>query len=814
MDYPHKFFEDEVREGFYIMGEVKRAWAAQIEVLHVIDKICKKHNIRWWADNGTLLGTIRHGGYIPWDDDLDICMLRDDYFKFKQVAKDELPEGFFCLTLTDEDPFYEYLMRVVNGKKFNFDEDFLKKFYDCQYPVGIDIFPLDYVAQDPQNEKTRKEIALQLMACGDSIEEDDKTADNDPEFTKLIIAVEKLCGQKIDKSRPMKQQMFMAAEILFTLYGSEGATEVVLMPYWLQYNDHKYPIDCFRELVMMPFEHIEIPVPVEYDRVLRIEYGDYMKLYKAGGVHNYPFFEQLEDLLIERIDKYYFRYKFNPDDIKNDERNNKLTTKKQVVNYIAMTGEAHEAIVLMASQGKLDVACDLLAACQESTINIGNLLEAAYGEGFGAVSILEEYCESVYQLYQAIAGGEFGSEDAVGIAGFLSDIFGRMKQILKEEVIDRKEIVFIPYRADYWSSMEGMWKQAVKDGSYDVYVVPVPYYKKTARSELTDMYYEGDEFPEYVDVTDYKDYSFEKRHPDIIVTQNAFDECNYVISLGNEHYSRNLRKHTEKLVYVQPFIIDEIEGEDSKAWKTLDYFCAVPGVVRADKVIVQSEQMRETYIKRLTKLAGENTADIWKEKVQGISAMVWCELLGIAFNDKDEEEPTACEKKVRTSYDNSECKEDRIDKNSDDRFEFKKGIIDKLPDEWKKIIIKPNGDIKKIILYNVSVASFAQNSEKIIPKIEHTLEVFEDAVDDVAVIWYVNPHLQRVLKKINLLLKDKFEKITKRYKSEGWGIYAETKTYDDLVELADAFYGDPGNMAHMMRNDKRPVMLQNIDVLS
>ena len=790
MDYPHRFFEDEVREGFYIMGEMKRVWAAQIEVLFEIDRICKKHNIKWFADNGTLLGTIRHKGYIPWDDDLDICMLRDDYFKFKQVAKAELSDGYACLTLSDDEPFYEYLMRITNGRKFNYDEDFLNKFHDCQYPVGVDIFPLDYVALNEGNENARKEIALQVMACADSIDEEDAEAENNPEFKELVKAVEDLCGVSIDSWKPIKQRMFMAAETLFTLYGSKDAKEVVLMPYWLQKNNHKYPIECFREAVMMPFENIELPVPVEYDKVLRTEYGNYMRLNKAGGVHGYPFFEQLEDLLIEKIDKYYYRYKFNPDDLKNDERKNKITTKKQVANYIAMTGEAHEAIVLMVSQGKLDVACNLLAACQESTINIGNLLEAAYGEGFDAVSVLEEYCESVYQLYQAIAGGEFGSEDTAGIAAFLSDIFERMKQILKERVTERKEIVFIPYRADYWNSMKAMWKRAVKEGSYDVYVVPVPYYRKTARSELTEMYYEGDKFPDYLNITDYKEYNFEKRHPDIIVTQNPFDECNYVLSLGREHYSRNLKKHTDKLIYIQPFIIDEIEDEESKAWKTLDYFCAVPGVVRADKVIVQSEKMRGTYIKRLTQMAGEDTADIWKEKVLGISSAVWCELLEITSEGQEVEEK------------------------SDEGLELRKEKTDKLPDEWKKIIIKPNGDIKKIILYNVSVATFAQAGEKIIPKIEHTLEVFKGACEDTAVIWYVNPHLQRVLKKINLILKDKFERLAKQYKADGWGIYSESGAYEELVELADDFYGDPGNTAHIMRNDKRPVMLQNVDILN
>ncbi len=774
MEYPHKYFEDEVREGFYITGELKRIWAAQLEVLSEVDKVCKRHNIKWFADCGTLLGTIRHKGYIPWDDDLDICMLRDDYIKFNEVANKELPEGYSCINLKDKETFYEYLTRVVNGRKFDFGEEFLEKHYDCHYPTGIDVFPLDYVSTDPVAEQERKDAAFDVYVLSDSVTPENE---DDPEFDELVRSVEAACGVTIDSSLPMKQQMYIAAESLFTLFGSKDAKEVVLMPYWLKDNNHKYPIECFRDTIMMPFEYTELPVPVEYDRVLKIEYGDYMRPSEAGGVHDYPFFEGLENILINRVDKYYFRYKFKPEDLKNDERKTALTTKKQVVNYIDMTKEAHDAIAVMVAQGKMDVACDLLAACQESTINIGNLLESAFGEGFSAVAILEEYCESVYQLYTALSQGEFGAEDAAGVSSFLDDIYARMKSILTDKVIDRKEIVFIPYRADYWRSMESMWEAYKKKEEYDVYVVPVPYYKKTSRSELTDMYYEGDKLPDYVEVTDYKNFSFEKRHPDIIVTQNPYDECNYVMSLGLEHYSRTLKKYTEQLIYIPPFIMNEVKDEGSKSWKTMDYFCAVPGVVHADKVMVQSEQMRAAYIKRLTEMAGEDTEDVWNEKICVNQYPVTDEMT------------------------------------DEDKKKERKEIINGLPDEWKRLIIRQDGDFKKILLYNIGVASLAQYGEKTLFKIENTLNKFKEVKDDIAVIWYCNPHLLRTMKKVDLRLRDRLSKLVEQYKSEGWGIYTDMPDYGDLIKICDAYYGDAGNIPYTCRLDKKPVMLQNVEVV-
>lgn len=97
MVFNNAYFEDEVRDGFFVPSEMKRAWAAELEVLSEIDKICKKHNIQYFADWGTLLAAVRHEGFIPWDDDLDITMKREDYHRFMEIAQTELPEGFFCV---------------------------------------------------------------------------------------------------------------------------------------------------------------------------------------------------------------------------------------------------------------------------------------------------------------------------------------------------------------------------------------------------------------------------------------------------------------------------------------------------------------------------------------------------------------------------------------------------------------------------------------------------------------------------------------------------------------------------------------------
>ena len=139
MEFPLEYFRAEVRDGFYVSGMLKKAWAAEIKVLTVIAEICEKYNIQWYADNGTLLGAVRHGGFIPWDDDMDICMLRDDFVKFQQVVEEELPEGYFYTSYRSpggNTQIWDTIERVVNTNDIHIDGDFLDKNYQFPYPAG------------------------------------------------------------------------------------------------------------------------------------------------------------------------------------------------------------------------------------------------------------------------------------------------------------------------------------------------------------------------------------------------------------------------------------------------------------------------------------------------------------------------------------------------------------------------------------------------------------------------------------------------------------------------------------------------------
>ena len=87
-----EFYKEEIRCGYTVDEKTKRVWAVQLEMLDEVERICKANGLKYFADSGTLIGAIRHEGYIPWDDDIDLVMLREDYDKFVQIAPAWLKE--------------------------------------------------------------------------------------------------------------------------------------------------------------------------------------------------------------------------------------------------------------------------------------------------------------------------------------------------------------------------------------------------------------------------------------------------------------------------------------------------------------------------------------------------------------------------------------------------------------------------------------------------------------------------------------------------------------------------------------------------
>jgi len=290
MNIPGGYLNGEIRDGFYVESTMKKAWAAEIEVLNEVDRICRQHDIQYFADWGTLLGTIRHKGFVPWDDDMDITMKREDYTRFCQIVRQEQGELEIINFHTDPE-WKDMLSRVINGRSVNYTEEHLRKYHGFPYVAGLDIFPLDYVAPTEEEDKLQCSMISIVEAFSANIRNNTATPE---EIEKTTKDIEQMCGVKFNNLEPLATQLLKLGERLSMMYTDEESQAVALM------GDHAgprpldvYPKEYYSESIYMPFEYTTIPVPVGYEKILIQKYGEnYMIPYLGGTNHEYPFYRK------------------------------------------------------------------------------------------------------------------------------------------------------------------------------------------------------------------------------------------------------------------------------------------------------------------------------------------------------------------------------------------------------------------------------------------------------------------------------------------------------------------------------------------
>ena len=444
--------------------------------------------------------------------------------------------------------------------------------------------------------------------------------------------------------------------------------------------------------------------------------------------------------------------------------------KEQAEKLVCLLDRVHDGIKMSIETGQKDQALDFLGQCQSGAINLGEAIEETEGEGFVTVKHLEEYCETVYQIYEKLRQEQSVSANQAfkGLRRSLTQV----KNSIRNDIHVRTEVVFLPYKASMWDSLESVWKAAEEDPECDAYVIPIPYYDRNPDGSFREEHYEGSLYPEYVPVTSYQDYDFEEHRPDVVFIHNPYDECNYVTSVHPFFYARNLKQYTDKLVYIPYFILNEIDPENAAAVKGIEHFCTVPGVIYADKVIVQSENMRQAYVNVMSEFAEENSLEgmdrkYWEEKILGLGSPKVDKVLNTRREDLE------------------------------------------IPKEWLRIIEKPDGSWKKIIFYNTSVTTLLQYSEHYLEKMKDVFRVFYENREDVALLWRPHPLIKATIESMRPELWSEYQKMAEAYRKDGWGIYDDTADIDRAVAICDAYYGDYSSVVRLCQEAGKLVMVQD-----
>jgi lipopolysaccharide cholinephosphotransferase len=303
LEFSADFFKTEVRDGFEIQAMMKRAWAAQMEVLHVVAGVCKNNGIRYFADGGTLLGAVRHKGMIPWDDDIDICVVREEYNRLIQVLPKALPHGFVVAGMYADSErlqkaaFVPHLRVIADETLWNFN-DYMRYFHGFPYQrVGIDIFPMDYISRDIGITNVQKQIirlGIETLRDWNKLEENGM-------LDEYVNGFQKLCNVSFDNVNNVKNYMWKIIDKISSISYREEADYITNIFYWLDNDNYKMKKECYDYTIELPFENMNIVAPEMYDEVLRAEYGDYMVPVKGAADHDYPFYGHMQSELIKQI---------------------------------------------------------------------------------------------------------------------------------------------------------------------------------------------------------------------------------------------------------------------------------------------------------------------------------------------------------------------------------------------------------------------------------------------------------------------------------------------------------------------------------
>lgn len=444
--------------------------------------------------------------------------------------------------------------------------------------------------------------------------------------------------------------------------------------------------------------------------------------------------------------------------------------KKDMLQTVDTLLRANDAIIKTVRSNPQGAA-EALAQCQESAIALGTYIDTLDEKYEELVHILEDYCENVYQMSESLSDENLCRKVSKKIQKQLTGLQNSIKYDLPE---DRKEAVFLPYKASMWDSLESVWKAADADSGCDAYVIPIPYFDKNPDGSFKEEHYEGDQYPDYVPITRYDEYDLEARRPDVIYIHNPYDECNHVTSVHPYFYSKNLRNFTDKLVYIPYFILGEIDPGDQAAIDGMKHFCFTPGTIFADQVIVQSENMRQIYINEYIKAAKE---------------------MGLPGEHVDRK---FLEKKFLGT---GSPKIDKV-------LNTKKEDLE-IPAEWLRIIEKPDGSWKRVVFYNTGVATLLQHDKRWLDKIEDVLDIFKNNKDKVTLLWRPHPLIENTLASMRPEMLLRYQQIKRDYIDENWGIYDDTADVNRAIVLSDAFYGDTSSIVSLYKGMGKPVMLQN-----
>lgn len=293
MYFDDKYFKTEEIDGFVVDSMMKRAWAAEMEIMQEIDRICKENDLQYYAAWGTLLGTIRHKGFIPWDDDIDVVLPRKDFNKMIEVFKRDYSDKYSIANVETMENYPLMTTRLMlKGTKFV--EEPLKNL-KCELGIFLDIYPYDNIPDSDEELKKQakrawfwsKVLILRHVAFPVLPYKGFKA--------KLTHAVTGLIHAGMVVFRISHKWIAGKCLEIANMYNDKETKRMAFLfdtnPYWhIMVKEEAFPLQIY------DFEDVKMPLPACEDKKLRKMYGNYMELPPVEKRKNhYPYKLEFND---------------------------------------------------------------------------------------------------------------------------------------------------------------------------------------------------------------------------------------------------------------------------------------------------------------------------------------------------------------------------------------------------------------------------------------------------------------------------------------------------------------------------------------
>ncbi len=275
IDLPENFLKEEIRDGFLVNEKQKQVWAVELDLFSKFAAVCNKYKLKYYADAGTLLGAVRHKGFIPWDDDMDFVMLRDDYDKLCDVGEKEFSHPYYFQSARTNLGITRGHIQIRNSCTTGILLSEMKKRYKFNQGIFIDIFPMDHLPCASERKDYWKELYALKEKCKKYME------------NQLDVNYEKLDPCCLDYENCIKR------------YAGIKASKIALLSYEINNKVGNRFIKDYETSIDMPFEFMKISVPAGYRNILRIIYGSWKKPQMAASDH--------KDVLFD-TDRPYYEY--------------------------------------------------------------------------------------------------------------------------------------------------------------------------------------------------------------------------------------------------------------------------------------------------------------------------------------------------------------------------------------------------------------------------------------------------------------------------------------------------------------------------